>query len=480
MSGNENLLKLKHLYCRAGFGLHFSELQQLSGTIIKKQVQTMINEAKKDLPISSIAADEVRAVMLNKSGISKKSQLQPNDRIQRRQVLEALKRKMKNLNTEWIQRMITTDSPLREKMTLFWSGHFACRAENDPFFAQELNNIQRANALGNFKTMLVKVSQSAAMLNFLNNQQNRKAKPNENFARELMELFTLGRGNYTEQDIKQSARAFTGWAHDESGNFRFNDRTHDDGIKIFFGKTGNFGGEDIIDMILDRPETATFIARKMYRFFVNDEPNESHVKELSDQFYKSNYDISELVFGMFTADWFYTPENTGNKIKSPVEFIVGLSRQFFITYHKPDILLQLQRGLGQALFYPPNVAGWAGGKNWIDSSSLMLRLVLPSQLLKTGTTNFTAKTDPDDENVVALKNNGNREMNTEGEKGNMRAEANWENFWSNFPEQFTIREIASFLLQSPISTQLHSLFSESSNKKAAIIKVVSTPEFQLC
>jgi len=229
---------------------------------------------------------------------------------------------------------------------------------------------------------------------------------------------------------------------------------------------------------LQKPEAAVFIARKAYRFFVNDVPDETHVQELGNHFYKSKYDISVLMNKMFTADWFYAPENTGNKIKSPVEFIVGLSRQFNVTYKRQEIILQLQRGLGQTLFYPPNVAGWAGGRNWIDSSSLMLRLTIPSQILNDGSLNFSAKTDPDDENIVAMKQMDDAVI--EAKKKGSRIEINWENFWADFPKDYSVQQIAGFILQCKPSAQLNQIISSSIDKKNAIIKTASSPEYQLC
>lgn len=478
MTENENFKNLKHLYNRAGFGLHYSELQKLCRTKLNKVVSDMIEKAKVDMPLTTIAPDHIKSVMLKNAGLTKKEGLSPEQLKERQKLLVSLNKQLKNLNTEWVFRMMDTDSPLREKMTLFWNNHFACREEGNPYFAQVLNNIQRKNALGDFKILLIEVSKSASMLNFLNNQQNKKGRPNENFARELMELFTLGRGNYSETDIKESARAFTGWAHDAAGNFEFNPKNHDNGIKTFFGKEGNFNGEDIIDMILQKPEAAVFIARKAYRFFVNDVPDENHVQELGNHFYKSKYDIAAMMNKMFTSDWFYAPENMGNKIKSPVEFIVSLSRQFNVTYKRQEIILQLQRGLGQTLFYPPNVAGWAGGRNWIDSSSLMLRLTIPSQILNDSSLNFSAKTDPDDENIVAMKHQD--DVVVEAKKKASGIEINWDNFWSDFPKDYSVQQIAAFVLQCKPSTQLNQIINSSVDKKNAIIKTVSSPEYQLC
>src|SRR6185436_19949343 len=192
-----------------------------------------------------------------------------------------------------------TDAQLREKMAFFWHGHFACRNLN-VFYQQGLLDIIRSNALGNFRTMLHEVSKSAAMLNYLNNQQNRKDHPNENFAREVMELFTLGRGNYSEDDIKNAARAFTGWASIPKGEFIFRRNQHDFGTKTVLGKTGNLTGEEVLDILLEQKQTAKHITQKMYKFFVSDTIDANHVEWLADRFYKSDYDISKLTEDIFT------------------------------------------------------------------------------------------------------------------------------------------------------------------------------------
>jgi uncharacterized protein (DUF1800 family) len=365
-------------------------------------------------------------------------------------------------------------------MTLFWHGHFACRS-NNPFFAQQLNNIQRTNALGSFKTLLVEVSKSPAMLQYLNNQQNRKGKPNENFARELMELFTLGRGNYSEQDIKESARSFTGWMYDKDGSFIFRQNLHDPGTKTFFGKIGNFEGENIIDIILEKPETAQFIARKVYKFFVNDNPNEAHVKELATHFYNSKYDIGSMMKKMFTSDWFYNPENVGTKIKSPAEFLVGLSREFYVTYNKPQVLIQLQSSLGQYLFNPPNVAGWPGGQSWIDSSSLMLRMRIPSLVLNDGEIDFSGKADPEDEAVIALSRTATTNANANMKpKSYVNANADWPKFLDTLPKGLTPLELTEFLLQPKLNAKITTMVSDNKGLRSTAVEITSMPEYQLC
>jgi uncharacterized protein (DUF1800 family) len=475
MDRNTNFVNIKHLYSRAAFGISYPELHELS----KKRLGRAIDQLFKlpdQIPIlQSISQEEYQEQQLVLISLNGKKEQSPEEKQLREQITKLRNEKSRSLNIKWVMQMINTKSPLLEKMTLFWHGHFACRS-NNPFFSQQLNNIQRANALGNFRTLLLEVSKSPAMLEYLNNQQNRKGKPNENFARELMELFTLGRGNYTEKDIREAARCFTGWIYNKTGEFEFNLRVHDEKEKTVFGHTGDFDGEAVIDIILSKPETAAFIARKLYIFFVNDIPNEEHIQEIAVYLYQQKYDISAVMKKIFTAGWFYLDTNRGNKIKSPVEFLINLSRTFQVTYHKPQILIQLQSSLGQYLFNPPNVAGWPGGKNWIDSSSLMLRLKIPSLILNDGILDFDGKADPEDEAVIAL----NKKPKPRPVKSYINAEADWPRFLSSLPPQLKQEELAAFLLEPSLNQKIISLVSQNKNFKNTVIAVTSMPEYQLC
>jgi uncharacterized protein (DUF1800 family) len=259
-----DLKQIKHLFSRAGFGLRFEDLPHDGNLTVKKAVRQLFSSSEKDEPLT-IVNDTTDYTMLMKGEEGAKKMFMQQQRQQE-----------KDLNLGWLNRLTTTEAQLREKMTLFWNNHFACRTQRAAF-AQQLNNIHRTYALGNFGTMLMEVSKSPAMLQFLNNQQNVKNHPNENFAREVMELFTVGRGNYTEQDIKESARAFTGWGFDKDGNFKLRPFVHDTGQKTFLGKTGNFAGEDIIQILLEKKETAHFISGKLYKYLVNEIPDAAHL-----------------------------------------------------------------------------------------------------------------------------------------------------------------------------------------------------------
>ncbi|MFD1630085.1 DUF1800 domain-containing protein [Pseudopedobacter beijingensis] len=459
----KDIENVKHLYARAGFGIHYKELQQVKKMSLNKVVDKIFHDSSKYKPIDFIEKPKDQPQY---------STLSAEERRERQRMANEQTRE---LNIAFLNKMATDEAFLREKMTLFLHGHFACRQQNAPYTIQQLNNIQRKNALGNFKTLTIEVSQSRAMLSFLNNQQNRKGKPNENFARELMELFTLGVGNYTENDVKAAARAFTGWMYNKEGEFEFRPKVHDDGVKKFFGKEGSFNGDDIMDMIFARKEAAYFLSKKMYRFFVNETPNERHIQQMADLFYKKNYEIKPLLKFMFTSSWFYDDVNKGNKIKTPIEFIAGLNRQFYINYENKAVLLRFQQALGQTLFYPPNVSGWPQGKDLIDSSSLMLRLKMPSTIINNGILEIQGKTDPDDEALIALARKESKKV-----AQRIKATIDWDKFTAGIPSDINKKDLAAFLLRAEIKDNILQNISDSNDLKTKVVQILSTPEYQIC
>lgn len=276
----------------------------------------------------------------------------------------------------WYEEMLTTDSPFTERLTLFWHNHFtsAFKKVKSPTLLYRQNVLLRRHAAGNFRELLHAVARDPAMVLYLDNQTNRKEKPNENFARELLELFTLGEGHYTERDIKEAARAFTGWTIDRrSGAFRFNPRQHDDGVKTFLGKSGHFNGNDILDILLEQPRTAEHITEKLWREFVSDTPDPDEVRRLAQVFRANDYELRPLLAGLLTTAAFRDPANRGTLVKSPTELIVGTLRFFPLSQPEPTLLARAGAALGQDLFDPPNVKGWPGGQAWITSNTLLAR-----------------------------------------------------------------------------------------------------------
>lgn len=373
--------KIKHLYWRAGFGLSPREYRDRKDWSVQRAVDHLFAESQTGalLEVPELPADADIRMMSDEAKMERRKK-------ERQRVAE--------INARWLQRMGDPAQPvLRERMTLFWHGHFACRMVLGKLAANYLNAL-RTHALGNFRELVLAVARDPAMIRYLNNQQNRKEKPNENFARELLELFTIGRGNYTEQDVKEAARAFTGWSSNLAGEYVFRRFQHDHGDKTFFGRIGRFGGEEIIDLILEKKATARFIAGKVYRYFVNDRPDAAIIEELATVFYQSNYDITTLMRAVFESDWFYEEKHRGVKIKSPVELIAGMSRSLNVRFEQLQAPLMAQRALGQVLFDPPNVAGWPGGKNWIDNATLQFRLNLGGALLGASQINMREPLDP--------------------------------------------------------------------------------------
>lgn len=344
------LQKNNHLLLRVGFGPELSQFEKIE-TWKDSEIRGVLF---KNYPFQPLALKE-EPIAVDYQNIKKM------DSVTKKMAMQKNRKQIYQLNLSFLDQMVFSEDQLREKMAFFWHGHFATRTNNAAFNLQLLNTI-RKKALGNFGDLLIAVSQSPAMLQFLNNQQNKKDHPNENFAREVMELFTLGRGNYSEKDVQEAARAFTGWSFLPDGTFFERPKLHDFGSKTFLGKTGNFNGNEVLEIILAQKATAKFITTKIYRFFVNEKLNTEIIEDLSNQFYASNYNIKELLQNIFSSDWFFREENIGTKIKSPIELMAGMRRILPMEIQNPENLIAYQKLLGQMLLYPPNVAGWPSGK----------------------------------------------------------------------------------------------------------------------
>jgi uncharacterized protein (DUF1800 family) len=414
-------------------------------------------------------------------GLQDLGQMQKLSQEQKKQLRKRSVDDIKNLNLTWLSEMINSEAQLGEKTSLFWHGHFACRVVNI-YFQQQLLTVIRENALGNFGDLLRKVSKTAAMLSFLNNQQNRKQHPNENFAREVMELFTMGRGNYTETDVKEGAKAFTGWGFNLRGDFVQRPFQHDNSKKAFLGKTGNFDGDDIIDIILEQKATARFITQKVYKFFVNDEVDHQKTESLAEGFYQSNYDLQKLMNNIFLSDWFYEEKNIGTRIKSPVELIVGVRRLIPMELEKPEAQLLFQKVLGQILFYPPNVAGWPGGKNWIDSSALMFRMLLPQIL--TDSEEFLISPKDDDDIMM-----GKEGVDKMSKPNQLDVTVAWDSVVKVFDKtskENLFEKVNNVVLQTKNSINQNVLkrYVDNTSRegfiKSTMVELMSTPEYQLC
>jgi uncharacterized protein (DUF1800 family) len=456
--------KLQHLLARAGFGATPELLSRFKG----KEPAVVADALMKD---AQVIQD---LLFLERPETNDKGEVRPLKVVAL--FIKSQKQK-EELNFAWIDRMAVAKAQLREKMILFWHNHFATSG-NFAYLCQVQHNTLRKHALGSFRDMLHAISKDPAMILWLNNQENKKDAPNENFAREVMELFTLGEGNgYKENDIKNAARAFTGWAVNKKGEFEFREKQHDFEEKEVFGKKGNFNGEDIISMLLEKPQVAEYICRKIYKTFVNSEVDEARVKELAVRFRSNDYDIADLVRTIFVSDWFYEDKNIGCIIISPVELIVRFKKLCKLEVDD-DQMGALQQVLGQTLFLPPNVAGWKGGRGWIDTSSLVQRLHLPKAMLDAGTARLNKR--PAFEETKDTKQQDDKTA---------KVKSDWTmltNYFSNVEESELTNEVIKFLILAPSDRidkkQIESNIDTSTKQRriiTTVVAVMQTPEFQI-
>lgn len=281
-----------------------------------------------------------------------------------------------DLRVWWVGEMLQTPSPLTERMTLFWHNHFVSSEQKVRLvsFMRDQNQLFRENAIGNFGKLLHAASKDPAMVVYLDAVSNRKERPNENFAREVMELFTLGEGHYSERDIKEAARAFTGWSvNRREGRFVYRPALHDDGEKSIFGKTGHYDGDDVLDLLLARRETSEFVVGKLWREFVSPQPEPAEVARIATVLRNAQYELKPALRALLMSKAFWDHENRAALVKSPTELVVGSLRALQISVPDPVPFIRTLRVLGQELFAPPNVKGWPGNDAWINAGSLLER-----------------------------------------------------------------------------------------------------------
>jgi len=282
----------------------------------------------------------------------------------------------RELRNWWAEEMLATDQPQVERMTLFWHNHFTssfAKVRYAPALYRQ-NELFRREAFGNFARLLKAVARDPAMLIYLDGTRSVARQPNENFARELLELFTLGEGHYSEADIKNAARAFTGWSIDrETGAFVDRVALHDDGEKTFLGQSGRFTGDDIVAILLRHPRTAELVCEKLWREFVSLVPDRAEIKRLAAILRTGGYEMKPVLRAMFLSPAFRDPDNRGTLIKSPVDLVVGSVHLLGLPVPEKTQLVRMMQGLGQVPFDPPNVKGWVGGESWITTYTFLLR-----------------------------------------------------------------------------------------------------------
>lgn len=345
--------RIAHLLRRAGFGADQSTLDEYEALGIGGAVDRLLNYEAQDDPAGQVAPPQFP--------LGAKVPVAPA---------------VAQMQQWWLQRMATTRRPLLEKMVLFWHGHLTSGVSKvrEPELLLRQNEFFRQNATGAFDAILKGISRDAAMMVWLDNFSNRKQHPNENYARELMELFTLGIGNYSEQDVTEVARAFTGWTVDrQTGDFLVQKNQHDAGQKTILGETGSFDGDGVVDILVRHPAAGPFIAGKLFTFFVYPNPEPEVLRPISDAYYQSGFSIKEVLRAILTSDAFFSDKAYRAKIKSPTEYVVGIVRHLGLQSDFSGMPARLAR-MGQVLFDPPNVAGWPGGPVWINTATWIERM----------------------------------------------------------------------------------------------------------
>jgi len=371
----------RHVLVRTGFAPDHDEVRALTGSPATGAVAAIIKAAQTATSLHPapgfVSQSPPIPLRLLKSTEERQAQRQQQER-------EGLE-----IKSWWMREMIETPAPLRERMTLFWHGHFASSLQkvNRSQAMWRQNQLLRGHALGNFRDLLHAVAKDPAMLVYLDGANSRKEAPNENFAREVMELFTLGEtsqgGRYTEQDIKEAARAFTGWSVERDDfSFRFRPAFHDEGNKTIFGRSGNFDGDAALDILMEQPATARFIVSKLWKEFVSPAPDAVQVERIALRFRSSGYDIGTAVQELLLTDAFWAEANRGSLVKSPVDLVVGTVRQFDFLYSDATPFALKAAQLGQNLLVPPNVRGWPCHNDWVTATTLLERKRFTEQLFR--------------------------------------------------------------------------------------------------
>jgi len=456
-----------HLLNRAGFGGTPGEIAALHKVGRSRAVDFLLaGDEDADLFPPPAASEPVNLVEM----LSKSKELTEEERQMKKKEMQRIFRDQTiELRAWWLDRMRWTSHPAREKALLFWHGHWATSIEKvkEPFFMWQQNETLRTLSLGSFRRMASEISKDPAMMRYLDLQQSKRDKPNENFARELMELFTLGEGHYSEQDIAESARAFTGYRVKQSTRqFEFQPRQHDSGQKTFFGKTGNFTGDDVLDLILAHPETARFLARKLWVFYAGSEPSPELLNALADEYRSTDYDTGRLLKRAFNCREFYSPTVVRRQVKGPIQWLVGTCKVLEIPLPSAIACNGILQQLGQIPFAPPNVKGWDGGRAWISSATLLLRYNIAGYIISgkaQGLPGFGGNTPS--RSTISVE----KVFSAEGSAEALCASVGWRLFQSPLPPDLE-RKFVAYL-------STHGMGSAA--RRDLLHLMMSTPEFQL-
>ncbi len=350
--------KVAHLLRRATLGPTMEEIVRASDRGLKPTLDDMLSQLDRPMSNNEAAAAAIGDIFLKEAN---------------------------GLRAGWMLRMLNAPNLFREKLTLFWHNHFATaisKVNDTQLMANQIDTL-RSLALGKFRDIVMAMARDPAMLVWLDNNLNVKGKPNENWARELMELFTLGFGNYSEKDVQEVARSFTGWTL-EKKQFRFHADEHDEGEKTLLGITGNFNGEEVVNRLVSLPQCPRFVCHKLWAFFVNNEPTEADLAPLIAAYQATDGEIRSVVKAMFLSPAFFDPANVGNQIKNPIEFVVGTVRSLGAPLNDVQTYADAAAGMGMDMYNPPDVSGWAGGEAWISTFTLLERIRLVRGLVDRG------------------------------------------------------------------------------------------------
>lgn len=373
-----------HLLNRAAFGGTPGDIAELHARGLQRAVDSLLGaEGEPDrFPAPSMEPISARLHALKRGKLG-----DAEFKRHKRAEFDKARENLVELRHWWLRRMRETASPAREKATLFWHGHWASGKPKvkDPFHLHRQNETLRAHAFGPFAPFAKAVSRDPAMIEYLDLQGSSAKKPNENFARELMELFLLGEGHYSEADVAEAARAFTGYRiNRETGGFQFQARQNDSKTKTVLGKTGPLTGDDVIDLIVEKPRCAEFLAGKIWAFYAGTKPSGALQQALGKEYRRSGMDTGKLLRTVFASREFFGPDVVRHQIKGPVQWLVQLCKALEIPMPGPKQALPTLANLGQKLFEPPNVKGWDGGRAWISSSTLLVRYNAAGNLVRGG------------------------------------------------------------------------------------------------
>ena len=498
-----------HLLRRAGFGGSPVEIKVFHALGRRKAVESLLvpEEAPDAFPLPEwadrrIAAENMRerAVRAREMRLATRDMSPEQADRARREFRREEQRTARRHSVEgqawWFKRMLATRAPLREKMVLFWHDHFATSFQKvkQPILLMEQNELFRRHATGSFRDLVHGIVKDPAMMLYLDTQNSKKGMPNENFSREVMELFTLGEGNYTEQDIKEAARAFTGYQLRRiDGTVLHNKRRWDGGEKTIFGKKGRYDGDDVVDLIFGQAAAATYLPSRLWEYFVAENPPKEGVEALGKSFRAADFQLAPLLREIFLSKAFYAESVMHNQIKSPIQYLVQMLKELELKDLPQAYVLSAQQQLGQVLFMPPNVAGWDWGKAWINTNTLLSRYNVAGFITK-GSQEGTTVARNDD--AMMDMEMGRKEMGL----GNARKRA--EQAWAGpdfdqiaprslreDPEKLVDALVFRFF-QAPLSGKEREAFVEyARSKKGAIFTnketgelchlMLSTPRYQL-